>query len=128
MHQQRFIHRDVKPENILVDSEGFCILSDFGISGKEDDRFTTCCTPEYAAPEIIKRRRERPDLCLGMRTADWWTVGCTLYEMVVGSPPFKCEDFTELEEMILTTEPEMMAYFEDETIDFLEGLLKKDPE
>lgn len=33
LHQQRYIHRDVKPENILVDSEGYCILSDFGISG-----------------------------------------------------------------------------------------------
>lgn len=127
MHAQRIIHRDIKPENALIDEKGYIVLSDFGISGKEEQEFTTCGTPEYLAPEFIKRTMNRPASCAGLKSGDWWALGCLCYEALTGKAPFQSEDPIELNTKILESDPEMMCYFEEETIDFLKALLQKDP-
>lgn len=76
----------LKPENVLIDKDGYAKLTDFGLS-KENiknskDALTLCGTPEYLAPEIVDRKGH------GF-AVDWWSVGCIIYEMLTGEPPFK---------------------------------------
>ena len=70
---------------MLIDKDGYAKLTDFGLS-KENiksgkDATTLCGTPEYLAPEVVDRKGH------GM-AVDWWSVGCIIFEMLTGQPPF----------------------------------------
>jgi tetratricopeptide (TPR) repeat protein/predicted Ser/Thr protein kinase len=86
-HGQGVVHRDIKPQNILIDGEGRAVLTDFGLAklGDRDD-FTisgaVMGTPEYMAPEQIMGRDVGP-------ATDVWALGVLLHEMVTGTPPFR---------------------------------------
>ena len=82
MLQRKIIYRDLKPENMLIDKEGYVKVIDFGFAKVADGKcFTLCGTPEYMAPEIILGRGY--DI-----SVDWWALGVLIYEMLVGTPPF----------------------------------------
>ena len=80
------IHRDIKAANILLDSQGTCKLADFGSSkkiyGSLNQNFNSFCgTPYWMAPEVIKQSGHN-------RYADIWSLGCTVFEMIAGRPPW----------------------------------------
>ncbi|CAD8199818.1 unnamed protein product [Paramecium octaurelia] len=115
IHKMNYIHRDLKPDNILIDRKGHLKLSDFGlckyseikpkvelgrkiqnqnvaptpILNKMQKRrqlaLSTVGTPDYIAPEVFTQQGYT-------ETVDWWSVGVMLYEMVVGYPPFFSDD------------------------------------
>merc|ERR1739848_52806 len=87
MHRKKIVYRDLKPENLLMDKNGFLKITDFGfakfIAGGRT--FTLCGTPDYLAPEVV--------LGLGHGLAvDWWTLGILIFEMLASYPPFYDEN------------------------------------
>lgn len=82
MHRRNIIYRDLKPENVLLDSEGYTVIVDLGFAKIiKDKTYTFCGTPLYLAPEIIMQKGHN-------KGADHWSWGVLLYEMIVGMTPF----------------------------------------
>jgi len=92
MHRQGVVHRDLKPQNVMICNDGTVRIVDFGIASSKEGRritftgFTPAVgTPDYMAPEQVKGKR-------GDERTDIYSLGAMLYEMVVGAPPFECEN------------------------------------
>ncbi|CAL8386694.1 unnamed protein product [Boreogadus saida] len=82
------IYRDLKPENIILDQRGYAKLVDFGFAkkvGLGKKTWTFCGTPEYVAPEIILNKGHDS-------SADCWSLGILIFELLSGSPPFSGSD------------------------------------
>ena len=86
MHNKQIIYRDLKPENLLLDSQGFLKVADFGLAKVCLSRtYTLCGTPDYLAPEIILSKGHD-------KACDYWALGILIYEMTTGEVPFFAED------------------------------------
>jgi len=125
LHANGVIYRDLKPENLLLTNEGHIIVTDFGLSkeglvGKDDRTETFCGTPEYLAPEILEGNGYG-------KSADWWSYGTLLFEMLNGLPPFYDEDVQEMYTKILSAELEIPDFISDEAADLLVKLLDREP-
>ncbi|KAK9115140.1 hypothetical protein Syun_021937 [Stephania yunnanensis] len=158
LHSLRVVHRDLKPDNLLIAHDGHIKLTDFGLSkvgliNSTDDLSgpavsgTTLLAeeePQVSVSEEQRQRRQKrsavgtpdylaPEILLGTghgATADWWSVGVILFELIVGIPPFNAEHPQMIFDNILNRNipwprvPEEMSY---EAQDLIDRLLTEDP-
>uniref|UniRef100_A0A8C6L7P1 G protein-coupled receptor kinase n=1 Tax=Nothobranchius furzeri TaxID=105023 RepID=A0A8C6L7P1_NOTFU len=127
LHQKSILYRDMKPENILLDDNGHIRISDLGLAVKLSDGRRAkgrVGTLYYMAPEVISDQK------YGM-SADWWGLGCLIYEMTTGRSPFRAPkehpNNSEMERRITSTDEEYSMKFSHEAKNLCTKLLTKDP-
>jgi serine/threonine protein kinase len=125
LHNIGIVYRDLKPENCLLDSDGFLVLTDFGLSkvGLNDEELCTSLigTPEYMAPEILQ------DVPYDY-AVDFWSLGCVMFDMLTGSPPFTGNNNKKIYDKIVANKLKIPFYLSQEAKDILLRLLKKNPQ
>ncbi|KAL1288397.1 RPS6KA2 [Ovibos moschatus] len=124
LHGLGIIYRDLKPENILLDEEGHIKITDFGLSKEAIDHdkraYSFCGTIEYMAPEVVNRRGHT-------QSADWWSFGVLMFEMLTGSLPFQGKDRKETMALILKAKLGMPQFLSVEAQGLLRALFKRNP-
>merc|ERR1712232_1223465 len=125
LHNCGVLYRDLKPENLLLTSDGHICMTDFGISKEglkaADDRTATFCgTPEYLAPEVL----EGTEYGKGV---DWWSFGTLMYEMLTGLPPFYSQDVQVMYQKIMTAKLVIPDSVSPQAASLLRALLERDP-
>uniref|UniRef100_A0A452R7Y6 Ribosomal protein S6 kinase n=1 Tax=Ursus americanus TaxID=9643 RepID=A0A452R7Y6_URSAM len=124
LHSLGIIYRDLKPENILLDEEGHIKLTDFGLSKEAIDHekkaYSFCGTVEYMAPEVVNRQGHT-------HSADWWSYGVLMFEMLTGSLPFQGKDRKETMTLILKAKLGMPQFLSTEAQSLLRALFKRNP-
>ncbi len=99
LHFNNIIYRDIKPENFIFDTKGFLYLTDFGVAIKKkegEEIIDSSGTPGYMAPEVLHRKNHDA-------TADYYSLGVVLYELMTGRRPYKGRTRTELREEMRTS-------------------------
>jgi serine/threonine protein kinase len=158
LHSEGVVHRDLKPDNLLIAHDGHIKLTDFGLSkvgliNSTDDLAgpavsgTSLLDEEEsrlaASEEQLERRKKRsavgtpdylaPEILLGTghgATADWWSVGIILFELIVGIPPFNAEHPQQIFDNILNRKipwPHVPEEMSAEAHDIIDRFLTEDP-
>ncbi|XP_070844980.1 G protein-coupled receptor kinase 5 [Chaetodon trifascialis] len=128
LHHKSIIYRDLKPENILLDDSGHIRISDLGLAVRLSEGKLVrgkVGTLGYMAPEVVGYQY------YGV-SADWWGLGCLVYEMTAGQPPFRARGEhpkpPEMERRIQVEQEEYSDRFSREVKDLCSSLLTKDPQ
>lgn len=123
LHSHRILHRDLKPQNILLDKNQRAKLCDFGFA-----RNMTICThvltsvkgtPLYMSPEVLYSQPYD-------HLADIWSLGCIIYEVLVGETPFSTNSLVTLICLVQTESVKWPSSLSDNCISFLQGILEKE--
>uniref|UniRef100_A0A3P8TNH7 protein kinase C n=1 Tax=Amphiprion percula TaxID=161767 RepID=A0A3P8TNH7_AMPPE len=125
LHDHKIVYRDLKLDNLLLDTEGFVKIADFGLCkegmGYGDRTSTFCGTPEFLAPEVLTDTSYT-------RAVDWWGLGVLIYEMLVGESPFPGDDEEEVFDSIVNDEVRYPRFLSTEAIGIMRRLLRRNPE
>ena len=126
LHLYNKIYRDLKLENVLIDSDGYLKLCDFGsvVHCEGNSRvFSYAGSPEYVSPEMVAGKGHD-------KTTDWWSFGVFLYELLFGVTPFANENQNKMFEYIQWGEVRFPTeqYISADLMDLIKKLLTKDPE
>ncbi|XP_028918534.1 serine/threonine-protein kinase N2 isoform X3 [Ornithorhynchus anatinus] len=125
LHEHKIVYRDLKLDNLLLDTEGFVKIADFGLCkegmGFGDRTSTFCGTPEFLAPEVLTETSYT-------RAVDWWGLGVLIYEMLVGESPFPGDDEEEVFDSIVNDEVRYPRFLSTEAISIMRRLLRRNPE
>ncbi|CAI5735746.1 unnamed protein product [Hyaloperonospora brassicae] len=124
LHARGIVYRDLKPENVLLDAQGHVKLTDFGFA-KQDMKagqrtYSFCGSPEYLSPEMVKKNGH------GIET-DMWSFGCFIYELLTGSPPFRCDNMLRLFRLIEQGRVWYPPFLSGHAMSLLKGLLCTNP-
>lgn len=124
VHSKNVMYRDLKPENVLIDVDGHIKVSDFGLSKQTKKRdemsYTFCGSPEYLPPEMICGQKHT-------RAVDFYTLGCLLYELMFGFPPFHGVNKAYLYKRIISGKVRFPKPIDENAQDLIQWLLSKDP-
>ncbi|KAI9257159.1 kinase-like domain-containing protein [Phascolomyces articulosus] len=128
LHNNDIVHRDIKPDNLLLSKDGELKIVDFGVSEmfhKGDDRLKKSAgSPAFMAPELcIPSHGE-----ISGKAADIWSMGITLYCLIYGRPPFMSHNIVELMSKISHDPIEYGGDLDPQLLDLLQRLLEKNPD
>ncbi|CAM9464847.1 unnamed protein product [Phaeothamnion confervicola] len=131
LHGKSIAYRDLKPENLVMGSDGYVKMIDFGFAKRipfkkgstmQTKSFTLCGTPDYLAPELVLSRGHD-------KSVDLWAFGCFVYELLTGRTPFASASQSDIFKKIVRSE-RVLAFapgFDEEAMDLIKRLLTPAP-
>lgn len=125
LHKNHIMHRDLKLSNFFIDKNMCIKVGDFGLAAcieyNGHKRFSICGTPNYLSPEVINRKGHA-------LAVDIWALGCILYTILVGQPPFQSSDTKSTCTKILQCEYTLPNHMRTSAKTFITNTLQADPE
>jgi len=121
MHSMDIIYRDLKPENLVMDTDGYLKVTDFGFAKVVPKKtYTLCGTPDYLAPEIVTGQGHG-------KGVDWWCLGVLIYELLSSFPPFFDDEPMGTYKKIIQGKFKFPKYFTPGSRDLIARLLRTRP-
>ncbi|KAM4552308.1 serine/threonine-protein kinase PLK3 [Odontesthes bonariensis] len=124
LHSRGILHRDLKLGNFFVNENMELRLGDFGLAAKletvEQRKKTICGTPNYLAPEVLNRQGHGTE-------SDVWSLGCVMYTLMCGNPPFETLDLKETYKCIKEVRYNLPSTLSPAAQKLISGILQKNP-
>ncbi|XP_042318762.1 serine/threonine-protein kinase PLK3 [Sceloporus undulatus] len=125
LHLKGILHRDLKLGNFFINENMELKVGDFGLAARQEPadqrKKTICGTPNYLAPEVLLRQGHGPE-------SDVWSLGCVMYTLLCGNPPFETSDLKETYKCIKHVTYTLPAFLSMPAKNLLMGILKRNPQ